>query len=199
MIAAMPVFIVKNFFRDTLAGFVAGRYPQVPFARPQGVAAGRTWSRLVYILTRPAWVAEAGTRVNQFMPGRLVAHCMDVQRIHQSTGTGLSSRDRLRQGVLGDAPPGARIAAQCPRGTGVADHAAEEIPVVLQVRLRAGEPGTLSVAAAEHLPTGMPGLDQLGSIVERDGQAGRVEPARRGQRRYPASRASRVSVSSISM
>lgn len=31
MITAMPVFIVKNFFRDTLAGFVAGRYPQVPF------------------------------------------------------------------------------------------------------------------------------------------------------------------------
>ena len=31
MITAMPVFIIKNFFRDTLAGFVAGRYPQVPF------------------------------------------------------------------------------------------------------------------------------------------------------------------------
>ena len=31
MITAMPVFIVKNFFRDTLAGFVAGRYWQFPF------------------------------------------------------------------------------------------------------------------------------------------------------------------------
>ena len=120
MITAMPVFIVKNFFRDTLAGFVAGRYPQVPFggtlaggaqavrdlttgrSEPmreyllqggfysglvesethladirgedgrvrKGLAARRTWSRLVYALTRPAWIAEAGTRVNQFMRAR---------------------------------------------------------------------------------------------------------------------------------
>ena len=120
MITAMPVFIVKNFFRDTLAGFVAGRYPQVPFggtlagsahavrdlatrrSEPmreyllqggfysglvesethladirneagharKGVASGRMWSRLVYLLTRPAWIAEAGTRVNQFMRAR---------------------------------------------------------------------------------------------------------------------------------
>ena len=120
MITAMPVFIVKNFFRDTLAGFVAGRYPQVPFggtlaggahavrdlmtghSEPmreyllqggfysglvesethladirdesgrvrKGLAASRTWSRLIYGLTRPAWIAEAGTRVNQFMRAR---------------------------------------------------------------------------------------------------------------------------------
>ena len=120
MITAMPVFIVKNFFRDTLAGFVAGRYPQVPFggtlaggaqavrdlttgrSEPmreyllqggfysglvesethladirgdegrvrKGLAARRTWSRLVYALTRPAWIAEAGTRVNQFERSR---------------------------------------------------------------------------------------------------------------------------------
>ena len=120
MITAMPVFIVKNFFRDTLAGFVAGRYPQVPFggtlaggaqavrdlttgrSEPmreyllqggfysglvesethladirgedggvrKGLAARRTWSQLVYALTRPAWIAEAGTRVNQFMGAR---------------------------------------------------------------------------------------------------------------------------------
>ena len=120
MITAMPVFIVKNFFRDTLAGFVAGRYPQVPFggtltggaqavrdlvtgrSEPmreyllqggfysglvesethladirgedgrvrKGLAARRTWSRLVHVLTRPAWIAEAGTRVNQFMRAR---------------------------------------------------------------------------------------------------------------------------------
>jgi len=120
MITAMPVFIVKNFFRDTLAGFVAGRYPQVPFggtlaggaqavrdlttgrSEPmreyllqggfysglvesethladirgedgrvrKGLAARRTWSRLVYALTRPAWIAEAGTRVNQFQRAR---------------------------------------------------------------------------------------------------------------------------------
>ena len=120
MITAMPVFIVKNFFRDTLAGFVAGRYPQVPFggtlaggaqavrdlttgrSEPmreyllqggfysglvesethladirgedgrvrKGLAARRTWSQLVYALTRPAWIAEAGTRVNQFMRAR---------------------------------------------------------------------------------------------------------------------------------
>ena len=31
MITAMPMFIFKNFFRDTLAGFVAGRYWQLPF------------------------------------------------------------------------------------------------------------------------------------------------------------------------
>lgn len=30
MITSMPVFIVKNFFRDTLSGFVAGRYWQIP-------------------------------------------------------------------------------------------------------------------------------------------------------------------------
>ncbi len=120
MITAMPVFIVKNFFRDTLAGFVAGRYPQVPFggtlaggvqairdlltgrSEPmreyllqggfysglvesethladirdesgrlrKGLVARRTWSRLVYALTRPAWIAEAGTRVNQFTRAR---------------------------------------------------------------------------------------------------------------------------------
>ena len=120
MITAMPVFIVKNFFRDTLAGFVAGRYPQVPFggtlaggvqavrdlatgrSEPmheyllqggfysglvesethladirgddgrmrKGIAARRTWSRLIHVLTRPAWIAEAGTRVNQFMRAR---------------------------------------------------------------------------------------------------------------------------------
>ena len=120
MITAMPVFVVKNFFRDTLAGFVAGRYPQVPFggtlaggaqairdlvdgrSEPmreyllqggfysglvesethladirdetgrvrKGLAASRTWSRLIYVLTRPAWIAEAGTRVNQFTRAR---------------------------------------------------------------------------------------------------------------------------------
>ena len=120
MITAMPVFIVKNFIRDTLAGFVAGRYPQVPFGGTlaggahavrdlrsgrsapmrdyllqggfysglvesethladirdegervrKGLVARRTWSRLVYVLTRPAWIAEAGTRVNQFMRAR---------------------------------------------------------------------------------------------------------------------------------
>ena len=31
MITAMPMFVIKNFFRDTLAGFVAGRYWQMPF------------------------------------------------------------------------------------------------------------------------------------------------------------------------
>ena len=120
MITAMPVFIVKNFFRDTLAGFVAGRYPQVPFGGTlaggahavrdllsgrsapmreyllqggfysglvesethladirdeggrvrKGLPARQAWSRLVYVLTRAAWIAEAGTRVNQFMRAR---------------------------------------------------------------------------------------------------------------------------------
>ena len=120
MITAMPIFIVKNFFRDTLAGFVAGRYVQVPImgtllgglhaghdlvtgrsrrmgdyllqggfysglvesevdltgttrAGHPGARAGsvrRGWSRLVYVLTRPAWIAEAGTRVNQFQRAR---------------------------------------------------------------------------------------------------------------------------------
>ena len=122
MITAMPVFIVKNFFRDTLAGFVAGRHPQLPFLGTlaggvhafrdlvtgrseamhgyllqggfysglvesethladlrdergrvrKGLAARRAWSRLVYLLTRPAWLSEAGTRVNQFQRARRV-------------------------------------------------------------------------------------------------------------------------------
>ncbi len=38
MITALPVFIVKNFFRDTLAGFVAGRYWQKPFVGTLGGA-----------------------------------------------------------------------------------------------------------------------------------------------------------------
>ena len=116
MITVMPVFIVKNFFRDTLAGFVAGRYWQPPFVGTlsgslhalrdlragrsapmreyllqggffsglvesetdfntipmgagrvrSGVSARRKWSRVVHFLTRPAWIAEAGTRVNQY-------------------------------------------------------------------------------------------------------------------------------------
>ncbi len=120
MITAMPVFIVKNFFRDTLAGFVAGRYAQIPFAGTlsggvhairdlvtgrsdamrgyllqggfysglvesethladirdeagrvkKGIAVRRFWARLVYCVTRPAWISEAGTRVNQFRRAR---------------------------------------------------------------------------------------------------------------------------------
>ena len=120
MITAMPVFIVKNFFRDTLAGFVAGRYWQLPFLGTlfgglhamhdlatgrsrrmreyllqggfysglvesevhlgdvrgenrgtiQGGITRRRWTRFVYVLTRPAWIAEAGTRVDQFQRAR---------------------------------------------------------------------------------------------------------------------------------
>ena len=116
MITMMPVFIVRNFLRDTFAGFVAGRYWQPPFvgtlsgsvhafrdlrtgrSAPMrdyllqggfysglvesetdfntipmgtgrvraGVSARRKWSRVVHLLTRPAWIAEAGTRVNQY-------------------------------------------------------------------------------------------------------------------------------------
>ncbi len=119
-ITAMPVFIVKNFFRDTLAGFVAGRYFQWPFlgtlaggchalhdmatkrsrtmreyllqggfysglvesetdlgptrnergAIRHAVVAKRKCGLLVHVLTRPAWLAEAGTRVNQFQRAR---------------------------------------------------------------------------------------------------------------------------------
>ena len=115
MITSMPMFIVKNFFRDTLSGFVAGRYWQIPFfstlagsvhaiedlatgrselmreyllqggffsalvesethiehQRTATAAKTRRWgSRLVYLLTRPAWIAEAGTRVHQFQKAR---------------------------------------------------------------------------------------------------------------------------------
>lgn len=120
MITAMPVFIVKNFFRDTLDGFVAGRYAQLPIlgtllggldaghdlvtgrSRRMGdyllqggfysglvesevdltgnrvghsgaMMAGSVrpwWSRLVYVVTRPAWIGEAGKRVNQFRTAR---------------------------------------------------------------------------------------------------------------------------------
>ena len=113
MITTMPMFIVKNFFRDTLSGFVAGRYWQVPFFSTltgsahavHDLATGRSEamreyllqggffsalvesethfadervasatltrftrraSRIVYLLTRPAWITEAGTRVSQF-------------------------------------------------------------------------------------------------------------------------------------
>ena len=117
MITSMPVFIVKNFFRDTLSGFVAGRYWQIPiFSTVAGSAHavhdlatgrseamreyllqggffsalveseiqfpdGRTTaatlmrfrqsaSRIVYLLTRPAWITESGTRVSQFQRAR---------------------------------------------------------------------------------------------------------------------------------
>ena len=113
MITTMPMFIVKNFFRDTLSGFVAGRYWQVPFFSTltgsahavRDLATGRSEtmrdyllqggffsalvesethfadervasatltkltrraSRIIYLLTRPAWITEAGTRVSQF-------------------------------------------------------------------------------------------------------------------------------------
>lgn len=117
MITAMPMFIVKNFFRDTLSGFVAGRYWQIPFLSTLAGSAHalhdlttgrsevmreyllqggffsalvesetqfgddraptaalrrlRRWgSRIVYLLTRPAWIAESGTRVHQFRKAR---------------------------------------------------------------------------------------------------------------------------------
>ena len=117
MITAMPMFIVKNFFRDTLSGFVAGRYWQIPFlsnltgsahavhdlatgrseamreyllqggffsalvesetqfgderATAAALTGLRRWgSRIVYLLTRPAWITESGTRVSQFRKAR---------------------------------------------------------------------------------------------------------------------------------
>lgn len=117
MITAMPMFIVKNFFRDTLSGFVAGRYWQIPvfstvagssyavhdlatgrsetmreyllqggffsalvesetqFLDERATAAAltrfkRSASRIVYLLTRPAWITECGTRVSQFQRAR---------------------------------------------------------------------------------------------------------------------------------
>ena len=115
MITTMPVFIVRNFFRDTLSGFVAGRYWQMPFLSTlsgsvhaiRDLVTGRSelmreyllqggffsalveseisiedqrtvtaptalrWgSRLVYLLTRPAWIAEAGTRAHRFRKAR---------------------------------------------------------------------------------------------------------------------------------
>ena len=120
MITAMPMFIFKNFFRDTLAGFVAGRYWQLPFistfkgsisaardivaghdkamrdyllqggfysglvesevrvdSRVHGLTDGLKFQKakkrfkyLVHLLTRPAWVAEAGTRIIQYQKAR---------------------------------------------------------------------------------------------------------------------------------
>ena len=117
MITAMPMFIAKNFFRDTLSGFVAGRYWQIPFLSTlvgsvhaihdlttgrsnamreyllqggfysalvesethfgdeRATAAARSWlrrcgARIVHLLTRPAWITESGTRVNQFRKAR---------------------------------------------------------------------------------------------------------------------------------
>ena len=119
MITAMPAFIVKNFCRDTMAGFVAGRYWQFPvlstlagsakafqdmlsnedetvraYLLQGGFYSGlvevevntnenillefglvstklrRILRRLIHILTRPAWIAEAGTRLSQFENAR---------------------------------------------------------------------------------------------------------------------------------
>ena len=117
MITTMPMFIVKNFVRDTLSGFVAGRYWQIPFlstltgsahalhdlatgrseamreyllqggfysalvesethvgdqgATVAAVGRFRSWCRrIVHVLTRPAWITESGTRVNQFRRAR---------------------------------------------------------------------------------------------------------------------------------
>ena len=120
MITAMPMFIFKNFFRDTLAGFVAGRYWQMPFistfkgsisaardvvaghdeamrdyllqggfysglvesevrvdSRVHGLTDGLKFQKakkrfkyLVHLFTRPAWVAEAGTRIIQYQRAR---------------------------------------------------------------------------------------------------------------------------------
>ena len=116
MITALPMFIVRNFFRDTLAAYVLGRHKQAPFVSTingareaisdlrhgnneilrdyllQGgfnsglaeaeiasapsdefVFSGDRYShlirklrRIVYRLTRPAWVAEVGTRLTQY-------------------------------------------------------------------------------------------------------------------------------------
>ena len=116
MITALPMFIIRNFFRDTLAAFVLGRHPQAPvLSTMQGarkaindlrsgrnealrdyllqggfnsglaeaeIAAGpadeyipssskysgwiRKVRRTVFVLTRPAWVAEVGTRLTQY-------------------------------------------------------------------------------------------------------------------------------------
>ena len=122
MITAMPMFIIKNFFRDTLAGFVAGRYWQMPFVSTlrgslfaaRDVVTGhdeamrdyllqggfysglvesevsvdskvigstgslrfqkakQKFKYLVHLFTRPAWVAEAGTRIVQYQKARAV-------------------------------------------------------------------------------------------------------------------------------
>ena len=116
MITALPMFIVRNFVRDTLAAFVLGRHPQAPvWSTVQGatkaiedlrssrnealrdyllqggfnsglaeaeIAAGpadefipssskysgwiRKARRTVFVLTRPAWVTEVGTRLTQY-------------------------------------------------------------------------------------------------------------------------------------
>ena len=120
MITAMPMFIIKNFFRDTLAGFVAGHYWQMPFVSTlrgslfaaRDVVTGhdeamrdyllqggfysglvesevsvdskvlgstgslkfqkakQRFKLLVHLFTRPAWVAEAGTRIVQYQKAR---------------------------------------------------------------------------------------------------------------------------------
>ena len=116
MITALPMFIVRNFLRDTLAAFVLGRHLQMPVLSTmhgaataiddlrtgrnatlqdyllQGgfnsglaeaeIAAGpadeiipssseygsllRKARGLLYVLTRPAWVTEVGTRLIQY-------------------------------------------------------------------------------------------------------------------------------------
>lgn len=116
MITALPMFIVRNFFRDTLAAFVLGRHSQLPILGTitgayramhglgrrhddtlreyllQGgfnsglaeaeISSGpleefnpdherysailRRARKMLYYLTRPAWVVEVGTRLTQY-------------------------------------------------------------------------------------------------------------------------------------
>ena len=117
MITALPMFIVRNFFRDTLAAFVLGRHSQLPvlgtisgaYRAIHGLGSGhdetlrdyllqggfnsglaeaeiasgpvdefnpdresyaallRRARKMLYYLTRPAWVAEVGTRLTQYL------------------------------------------------------------------------------------------------------------------------------------
>ncbi|MCY4265386.1 MAG: hypothetical protein OXE78_11080 [Gammaproteobacteria bacterium] len=133
MITALPMFIVRNFFRDTLAAYVLGRHKQTPFistvngAREavsdlrfgnneilrdyllQGgfnsglaeaeIASGpsdefiptsdkysdliRKVRRIIYLLTRPAWIAEVGTRLTQFQSA-LKSGSSKYQAIHDA-------------------------------------------------------------------------------------------------------------------
>ena len=116
MITALPMFILRNFFRDTLAAFVLGRHVQTPvvatlsgaFQAMGGMGKGydeslrdyllqggfnsglaeaeiasgpvdefnpnherfavilRHARKVIFYLTRPAWVAEVGTRLTQY-------------------------------------------------------------------------------------------------------------------------------------
>ena len=145
----------------------------LPVERPQGHAGGaRRVHHHADAAARPSKAPESQEFAVEVLAGQVGV----ARRPREAGGqleSGLPSPEGLEWPLDGAGDPlGAGVPAQLPLGAGVADQAAKEVPVVLQARLIAGKPGALPVAAAEHLPTRVLGLDHLSSVVGRDGRVG---------------------------